>query len=217
MSRLTPGQRSRLETRLVSNRCIQCTQRTTASPAGKHDTRHDVVTRTMVSDILVEEIIDLAENLVPIALIGAGGIGKTSIALTVLHHDRIKQQFGHHRRYIRCDRRRGRRRPRGSSPPARTSVLKEEEDSPGECGAYSGVEELCQFNNIWTCITSRIFTPPDCKRLDVPALPMDAAHDTFYQIYQLAFHPLSEITLLATVAYQNRWDTNRLTREWERR
>ena len=41
-------------------------------------------------DELVEKVVDLAKNLIPIALIGAGGIGKTSIALAILHHGRIR-------------------------------------------------------------------------------------------------------------------------------
>ena len=144
---------------------------------------------------MVKELVNLVgvDDPTPIALIGTGGIGKTSVARAVLHDNRIKERFGDHRRFLRCD----------QFPPSLPNFLRRLSEVIGagvenpmdfaslrpflhsrkmflaidNAESLSGgsntedilavVDELSRLRNIYLCITTRTtIVPARCKHVD---------------------------------------------------
>ena len=158
-------------------------------------------------------MVSVANSLEPIVLIGPGGIGKTTTALTVLHHERVKERFGDNRFFIPCNeisasqsnflRRLSKALGTGVEDPEDMDPLQqyistsqkmlivldnaESVLDPRRNEAweiYAMVEELGRLSNICLCVTSQIYVrPAGCIQMGVSKLTMEAAREIFFHIY----------------------------------
>ena len=162
---------------------------------------------------ITTELLDLTEQVASVALSGPVGVGKSSVALTILHHDQIKVKFGRNRHFMRCDDLTnslegflerlsdavgtGRTTDTGqlrshleSLPPL--ILLLDGVDSildplaPEAEKISATIEEFGCYQNVCLLTTSRMCPEiPGFHRVEVPTLSGDAARDAFHGLCHL--------------------------------
>jgi len=162
---------------------------------------------------IVNEIMDLTDQLASVALFGSIGVGKTSVALTLLHHNQTQKRFGTNRYFVRCDDLANSLRGflERLSDAVRTNrttdvarLRSHLESCPPLILLLDGVdlildplapeaehisamiEEFGSYENVCLVTTSRMH--PDIHgfhRVEIPTLSEDGARDTFYSLCDL--------------------------------
>ena len=160
-------------------------------------------------EAILDDLLGFAERFASVTLFGAGGMGKTTIALSLLHHDRIATKFGKHRHFMRCD-------DLPNSIDSFSGRLSDMIDThhpmnvaqllahlalsplcilvldgvdsildplaPGAAEIATTIEEFGRCQSVFLVATSRMdLRIPDFRRMEVPTLRVDAARDLFYR------------------------------------
>jgi len=166
---------------------------------------------------IVSEILDLTDQVASTALYGLIGVGKSFVALSVLHHNRTKAIFGRNRHFLHCGNLTdslggflerlsdatglsqttdiGQLRSHLESSSPRLLILDGVDailDPPApEAKEISAIiEELGSNQHVCLVTTSRIY--PDIHgfhRVEVPMLSEDGAREAFYNLCNLGRSP----------------------------
>jgi len=167
---------------------------------------------------ITNEVLDLTDQVSSTALFGSIGVGKSFVALTLLHHDRTKAKFGGKRHFMRCD---SLTNPLedflehlsdaiGANRTTNIGQLRSHlESSPPLILLLDGVDliidpqtpkaeeisaiivEFGCYEHVCLVTTSRTYPEiPGFHRVEVPTLSEDGARETFYGLCNLGRSPV---------------------------
>jgi len=171
-------------------------------------------TNCFARDEIIARSLDHLDGLVSVVLSGAVGIGKTTIALNILHHNRVKAKFGDSRHFMRCGdlinsseaflqrlsseigipptKSMEWLRPRLARCPPLLLVIDSADCVLDPWAADSTkistmIEEICQYQNVCLLATSRMaINVPGLHTVEVAALSGEGACDAFYSLCHLS-------------------------------
>ena len=167
-------------------------------------------------DAVIDDLLGLMERFTSIVLFGAGGIGKSATALTLLHHDQVTARFGEHRYFMRCDNLANSLdsflgRLSEITGPLRTTDMTQIRSrltlsphilvldgvdhildplAPGAAEIAAAIEEFSRCQNVCLVTTSKMDVGiPDFRHIEVPMLPEDGARHMFHSRCHLIRSP----------------------------